>query len=77
MEEKMTGKDQISSAGSTAGNTLNEKEAEEGSNGNFPAAPNKETRDISENSSTIDMDPEKSKQRTKTAEELPPRDIAG
>lgn len=73
----MAEKDQISSVGSTAGNTLNEKEAEAGSNDNFPATPSKETRDVSENSSTTDVDPEKSEQRTETAEELPPRDITG
>jgi hypothetical protein len=56
----MTEKDQISSVGSTAGNTLNEKEAEAGSNDNFPIVPSKETRDVSENSLTTDVDPEKS-----------------
>src|SRR4051812_33334140 len=73
----MTEKNQISSAGSTAGNTRNEKEAEARSNNNFLAAPSKETRDVSENSSTTDVDPEKSEQLTETAEELPPRDITG
>jgi MFS family permease len=73
----MTEENQISSAGSTAGNTVNEKEAEAGSNNNFLAAPSKETRDVSENSSTTDVDPEKSEQPAETAEELPPRDITG
>jgi hypothetical protein len=63
--------------GSTAGNTLNKKEAEAGSNDNFPATPSKEIRDVSENSLTTDVNPEKSEQRTKTAKELPPQDITG
>lgn len=70
----MTEKDQTSSAGSTAGTTLNEKEAEAGSN---LATTSKETREVSENSSTADVDPEKSEQQTETTEELPPRDITG
>ncbi|PVH69625.1 putative HC-toxin efflux carrier [Cadophora sp. DSE1049] len=70
----MTGKDQTSSAGSTAGTTLNEKEAEAGSN---LATTSKETREVSENSSTTDVDPEKFEQQTEIAEELPPRDITG
>jgi len=57
--------------GLTVGNTLNKKEAEAGLNDNFPIAPSKETRDISENSLTIDIDPEKSKQRIETTKELP------
>jgi hypothetical protein len=39
----MTEKNQISSMGLTAGNTLNKKEAEVGSNNNFLVAPSKET----------------------------------
>ncbi|KAG9233585.1 major facilitator superfamily domain-containing protein [Amylocarpus encephaloides] len=70
----MTEKDQTSSAGSTAGTTLNEKESEAGSN---LATTSKETREVSENSSTADVDPEKSEQQTETTEELPPRDING
>jgi hypothetical protein len=73
----MTEKNQISSTGSTAGNILNEKEAEAGLNNNFLAALSKETRDVSENSSTTDVDPEKSEQPAETVEELPPRDITG
>jgi hypothetical protein len=73
----MTEKNQISSAGSTARNTVNEKEVEAGSNNNFLAAPSKETRDVSKNSLTIDVDPEKSEQLAETAKELPPRDITG
>ncbi|KAH6665606.1 major facilitator superfamily domain-containing protein [Halenospora varia] len=73
----MTEKDQISSAGLTVGNTLNENKAEVGSNNNFLATPSKETRDVYKNSSTTDVDLEKSEQQTETAEELPPRDITG
>ena len=56
----MTEKDQISSVGLTIGNILNEKEVEVGSNHNFLITPSKETRDVSENSLTIDVDLEKS-----------------
>jgi MFS family permease len=74
----MTEKDPISSAESTASNTLHEKEEEAGSsNNNFLAPPNKETRDVSENTSVTDIDVEKSGQQTETAEEVPPRDIQG
>jgi MFS family permease len=74
----MTEKDPISSAGSTASNTLHEKEEEAGSsNNNFLAPPNKETQDVSENTSVTDIDVEKSGQQTEAAEEVPPRDIQG
>jgi hypothetical protein len=71
----MTEKNQISSAGSTAGNTINKKEAEAGSNNNFLAASHKKTQDVSKNSLTTDINPEKSEQPAETAEELPPQDI--
>ena len=51
----------MSFVGLTAGNTLNEKEVKVGSNNNFLVTTSKETRDISENSLIIDIDPEKSK----------------
>src|SRR6266536_3673090 len=74
----MIGKEPVSSAGSTASNTLHEKDEETGSsNNNFLAPPNKETQDVSENTSVTDIDVEKSEQQPETAEEVPPRDIQG
>jgi hypothetical protein len=71
----MTKKNQISFTSSTAGNILNKKKAEAGLNNNFLAALSKKTRDVSKNSLTTDVNPEKSEQPAETVEELSSRDI--
>jgi hypothetical protein len=56
----MTEKNQIYSTSLTLGNTLNKKEAEAGPNDDLLAALSKETRGVSKNSLTTNIDLEKS-----------------
>jgi hypothetical protein len=60
LEGKMTEKNQIYSTSLTLGNTLNKKEAEAGPNDDLLAALSKETRGVSKNSLTTNIDLEKS-----------------